>query len=253
MKNYDICKITILILLCGIVLTITSCSNDVENNNNFTKEIKTYSDFPNVPDFGDLNNKNYIDIIPYDVVTCIIYSDVNENELNNYINTIIDYGYSKFEEFKSDEQTMYIKDNTYIVYSLNEENDMFILGTGKVTDLIEILENDTSSDTLTENNVSSNSLSLEEQNALKAAKSYIDSMPFSYTELIEQLEYEGYSNSAATYGADNCGADWYEQAKLSAQSYLESMAFSKQGLIEQLEYEGFTHDQAVYGVEANGY
>lgn len=252
MKNYDICKITILILLCGIILTMTSCSNDVEDNDNSTEEIKTYSDFPDVPDFGALNNKDYVNIVPSDVITTIIYSDVDKNELDSYINTIVDYGYSKFEGL-NDETPLYTKRNTYIAYSLNEENDVLLLGTGKVANLIKVSENDTSSDTLTENNVSSNSLSLEEQNALKAAKSYIDSMPFSYTELIEQLEYEGYSNSAATYGADNCGADWYEQAKLSAQSYLESMAFSKQGLIEQLEYEGFTHDQAVYGVEANGY
>ena len=92
-----------------------------------------------------------------------------------------------------------------------------------------------------------------ERNALASAKQYLNSMAFSYSGLIEQLEYEGYSNSEATYAADNCGADWYEQAALSAKQYLNSMSFSRQGLIEQLEYEGFTYDQAVYGVEQNGY
>ncbi len=51
-----------------------------------------------------------------------------------------------------------------------------------------------------------------QRNALSSAKSYLSVMAFSYEGLIEQLEYEGYSNSEAKYAADNCGADWYEQA-----------------------------------------
>jgi DNA-directed RNA polymerase specialized sigma54-like protein len=87
-----------------------------------------------------------------------------------------------------------------------------------------------------------------ERNALKAAKSYLDVMAFSYSGLIEQLEYEGYSSSEAEYAADNCGADWNEQAVKKAEEYLENMSFSKSSLIEQLEYEGFTSSQAKYGV-----
>lgn len=93
------------------------------------------------------------------------------------------------------------------------------------------------------------SVSSGKRNALRSAKDYLSVMPFSYSGLIDQLEYEGYSNSEATYAADNCGADWYEQAVKSAKQYLEVMAFSRSGLIDQLEYEGYTHDQAVYGVD----
>lgn len=92
-----------------------------------------------------------------------------------------------------------------------------------------------------------------EKNALRKAADYLDFTAFSYTGLIEQLEYEGYSHSEAVYAADNCGADWYEQAALKAADYLDFMAFSRSDLISQLEYEGFTHDQAVYGAERNGY
>lgn len=88
-----------------------------------------------------------------------------------------------------------------------------------------------------------------EQNALATAKSYLDFTAFSYSGLIEQLEYEGFSHSEAKYAADHCGADWNEQAEKSVQQYLDFMSFSRHGLIEQLEYEGFTHNQAVYGVE----
>ena len=97
------------------------------------------------------------------------------------------------------------------------------------------------------------SATMGERNAIDTAKSYLKYSAFSYTGLIDQLEFEGYSASEAKYGADYCGADWNEQAAKSAESYLNIMSFSKQGLIEQLEYEGFTHEQAVYGVEHNGY
>lgn len=100
---------------------------------------------------------------------------------------------------------------------------------------------------------STSSATLGERNALSRANDYLDVIPFSYTGLIDQLEYEGYSYSEAVYGADHCGADWYEQAALKAADYLDLMAFSRQGLIDQLEYEGFTYDQALYGVKQNGY
>jgi hypothetical protein len=92
-----------------------------------------------------------------------------------------------------------------------------------------------------------------QRNALQKARDYLDYTAFSYQGLIDQLEYEGYSHSEAVYGADNCGADWYEQAALKAELYLDYTSFSRSGLIEQLEYEGFTYSQAVYGAEQNGY
>lgn len=99
----------------------------------------------------------------------------------------------------------------------------------------------------------SGGVTLEMENALASAKSYLKYSSFSRQGLIEQLEYEKYSTEAATYAVDNCGANWNEQAAKKAESYLKYSSFSRQGLIDQLEYEGFTHEQAVYGVEAVGY
>lgn len=99
----------------------------------------------------------------------------------------------------------------------------------------------------------SESITIGQKNALKTAKSYLDYSAFSYSGLIEQLEYEKYSKDEAIYAVDNCGADWNEQAKKAAKSYMSYSSFSKDGLIEQLEYEGFTKEQATYGAEANGY
>lgn len=91
-----------------------------------------------------------------------------------------------------------------------------------------------------------------QKNALQSAKDYLDISSFSYQGLIEQLEYEKYSHEDSVYAADNCGADWNEQAVKTAKSYLDTSSFSESGLIEQLEYEKFTHDQAVYGVNNCG-
>ena len=88
-----------------------------------------------------------------------------------------------------------------------------------------------------------------EENALKKAHSYLDYSAFSYSGLIDQLKYEGYSTSEATYAADHCGADWKEQAVKKAKSYLKYSSFSYDGLVDQLEYEGFTHEQATYGAD----
>ena len=92
-----------------------------------------------------------------------------------------------------------------------------------------------------------------EENALRSAKQYLDVMAFSYSGLIDQLVYEGYSDADATYAADHCGADWNEQAVKSAKQYLDIMSFSRQSLIEQLEYDGYTYEQASYAATENGY
>lgn len=96
------------------------------------------------------------------------------------------------------------------------------------------------------------SVTVSQANALESAKSYVAYMDFSYSGLIDQLEYEGYSTEDATWAADNCGADWLEEALGSAKSYVSNMAFSYAGLIDQLEYEGFTDEQARYGADNCG-
>ena len=97
------------------------------------------------------------------------------------------------------------------------------------------------------------SVTIGMKNALKTAQSYLNISAFSYTGLIDQLEYEKYSVEEATYAADNCGADWNEQAAKCAQNYIDLTSFSRDGLIDQLIYEGFTQEQAEYGAQAVGY
>ncbi len=91
-----------------------------------------------------------------------------------------------------------------------------------------------------------------QNNAKKAAKSYLSIMAFSRTSLIKQLEFEKYSTADATYGVDAQNADWNAQAAKSAKSYLELMAFSRTSLIDQLVFEGFSQAEAEYGVGTTG-
>ena len=92
-----------------------------------------------------------------------------------------------------------------------------------------------------------------ERNALGKAEDYLRDISFSYSGLIDQLEYEGFTTSEATYAADRCGADWNEQASKKAEEYLNHSSFSRSDLISQLEFEGFTSAQAQYGASQNGY
>lgn len=91
-----------------------------------------------------------------------------------------------------------------------------------------------------------------QKNALIKARDYLNYFPFSYSGLIKQLEYEGFSTEEATYASDNCGADWKEQASKKAIDYLSYSAFSYSGLINQLEYEGFSSDEASFAADSCG-
>ena len=88
-----------------------------------------------------------------------------------------------------------------------------------------------------------------QRNALSKAKEYLNAMAFSKQGLHEQLQYEGFSDSEAQYGVDNCEADWNKQAVKKAREYLSVMSFSRNGLVEQLVFEGFTPSQADSGVD----
>ena len=90
------------------------------------------------------------------------------------------------------------------------------------------------------------------ENALKRAESYLDYTAFSYTSLVEQLEFEKFDHEDAVFAVDHCSADWMEQAAKKAESYMSWTSFSRGGLIDQLLFEGFTQEQAEYGATSVG-
>ena len=93
---------------------------------------------------------------------------------------------------------------------------------------------------------------------MRAAKEYLDVMAYSKKGLIKQLSSSygsQFTEAEATYGVENCGANWYEQASRAAKEYLDVMAYSRDELIRQLSSSygsQFTYEEAVYGVEQNG-
>ena len=93
---------------------------------------------------------------------------------------------------------------------------------------------------------------VSQQNALRTAEGYLDYSAFSYSGLIGQLEFEGFTTEDATWGTDKVGADWNEQAAKTAKDYLAYSSFSHSGLVDQLVFEGFTPEQAAYGVGQTG-
>jgi len=100
---------------------------------------------------------------------------------------------------------------------------------------------------------------LEQQNALKQAQSYLDFMSFSRQGLIDQMSSEygsGYPVDVATWAVDTLAVDWNAEAVEQAQSYLDFSSFSRQGLYDQLTspYGGqFTPEQANHALAAVGY
>lgn len=199
-----------------IIITIIIGSSQIEETSTNTQNV--------------ISNKNISETIVEKVkVTVIDFSQMSKEEIQNWCTTNnvvcnITEEYSDtvekgtfIRQSPQGNETAYEGDKISIVYSLGKEP------------------------------------TIGEKNALSSAKSYLRTMPFSYSRLIKQLEYEGYTTTEATYGADNCSADWNEQAAKSAQSYINIMSFSRSELIKQLKYEGFTNEQAEYGATAVGY
>ena len=93
---------------------------------------------------------------------------------------------------------------------------------------------------------------ISQKNAVAKAISYLNYTAFSHDGLVDQLEYDQFSQADAVYGVDNSGADWNKQAAAKAKVYMAYSAFSRGSLISQLEYDKFTQAQAEYGANAVG-
>lgn len=208
-----------------------------ESETDESKSLVVYAAFPNI----DEDNFDLIDERTDEILDKLIY--VADQEWYDYDYIMIDMWSANYAKFLS--MTIDAKDGNTLQncnwFTNDIENN---IAEKIVNNIMEESEQQTESE---------ENLTMGQKNALKEAESYLDYSSFSYSGLIKQLEYEGYSNEDATYAVDNCGADWNEQAVKTASDYLDYSSFSKDGLIEQLEYEGFTHDQAVYGAEQNGY
>lgn len=155
--------------------------------------------------------------------------------------------------FFSDKDTALKANNYELGYATSKDGEIIVENKKEIEEAQEEKERLEQEKLEQEQNQKIENATIGEKNALDKAKSYLDYTAFSKEGLIEQLEYEGFTNAEAKFGVDNCGANWNEQAAKKAKQYMDYSSFSKQGLIEQLEYEGFTSAQAEYGAKAVGY
>ncbi len=101
-------------------------------------------------------------------------------------------------------------------------------------------------------------LTNQQQNAAKAARSYLSFTAFSRQGLIDQLSSafgDKYAVQDATIAVDSLNVNWNAEAVQSAKSYLKLTAFSCQGLIDQLDSDAgdkYTVAQATYGAQQAG-
>lgn len=181
-----------------------------------------------------------------------IYANVNLYFISN--NKHNGYGVLSYVQYDGLEYNYY-NDILDIVenVSITDEKEETTSNTTNSTSDSSTTTTTPNTDSSASTNSSAPSPTTGEKNALRTAREYLNISAFSYTGLIHQLEYEGYLTEEATYAADNCNANWNEQAAKSAKEYLDISSFSRQGLIDQLIYEGYTQEQAEYGVTQNGY
>lgn len=188
--------------------------------------------------------------------------NLNDDQVNAIINDVRSVNHN----FYSDEPSMlkYMWYGYLLDYKFEDSNARSSLGQDVYQAVKNIYRNtDTLESDATQANfrqidkslqeIAEESMTLGQKNAVAKAHSYLEFTAFSYSGLVEQLQYEGFTAEESTFAVDNCGADWNEQAAKKAQSYMEYQSFSRDGLIDQLLYEGFTQEQAEYGVTAIGY
>ena len=97
---------------------------------------------------------------------------------------------------------------------------------------------------------SNSSYASAKEAAVADAKKFLEKANYSYQGLYNDLVYMGYADEDAKYGADNCGADWSEQAVKRAKALAANGITNYDNLVEKLESEGFTGEQAAVGAQA---
>lgn len=101
-------------------------------------------------------------------------------------------------------------------------------------------------------------MAVSEQQAVRAAQSYLDFSGFSRQGLIDQLSSEygdQFNVQDATAAVDSLTVDYNAEAVESARDYIDFSSFSCQGLIDQLSSQygdQYTIDQATFAASQVG-
>ena len=90
------------------------------------------------------------------------------------------------------------------------------------------------------------------QQAVFSAEAYLDFAAFSESGLIDQLEFEGFTQSRPLLVSGLSRLTGVSRRRNRPSPIWTFSAFSRSGLIDQLLFEGFTESQATYGVDKAG-
>lgn len=82
-----------------------------------------------------------------------------------------------------------------------------------------------------------------QESAADSARLMLEQGPISHDALVEALEQQGYDSYDAVVAADDCGADWDQQAADAARSAMSEQALSKGALRDELVRHKFTDSQ----------
>ncbi len=101
---------------------------------------------------------------------------------------------------------------------------------------------------ITEEEVEAMDVTPTQKSALLKSIDYLTYIGYSQDGLISILEYEKFEHDDAVFAAENCKADWKEQALIAAKHFLATGGFSKTHLQEMLEFEGFSDEAVKYAM-----
>jgi hypothetical protein len=95
---------------------------------------------------------------------------------------------------------------------------------------------------------SDSSLNDNTEAALVEAELYFAERYYCRDQLIDLLEYDGFTNRAATEAVDSLNADWLEEAAGAAYSLYSSEGYTYDETLNTLYAYGCTQEEAEYGV-----
>ena len=265
----NIKKIATILLCCTILFALTACKGDsseskekTDNNTpkkEFTAEglLQAFMDagmnIVNVEIYTPSTDPNELLGKPGQYISKINFDDkdyIDESHTSAFAIEVFKYEKDMIERAKYIDS---IKDILPIRYYMYQNNTILFRVPLDVPSEVAAAYEKIFNDYMRQGTTAGTASSVAGQkDVIQAAKDHLEIMPFSRKELIEQLMLDGYAPADAVHGADNCNANWDEQAAIMAKSYLKMISFTKQGLIDQLKFDGFTQQQAEYGVNAAG-
>lgn len=219
------------------IITLSGCNNNdyIEANNNLASG-ENYS----------ITEQDYTDMIENDLQEDIYDEEQNYYHEKEVYEEMFKEDHFSMEPVKPMAQDQYLKVEEAAEKARADERERVLKRSNNITMKVPKIEGPVKAKSVISQTIS-------QGQALEKAGEYLDFMPHSKSGLIEQLEYDKFSNADSNYAANNIDVNWNEQAAKRAKGYLKISPYSKQDLIDQLEYDGFSKEETLFGVTEAGF